>query len=180
MKKEINKTLDILKQGGLILYPTDTIWGIGCDATNENAINRIYKLKKRPDHKAFITLVSDKKQLFKYTSIIPKIDLSGTPTTIIYPSVIGLSPKLLANNGSAAIRVVNDIFCQEIIKILGNPLVSTSANISGKKNPKKFSEVADEIKKNVDYIVNLRREELMSKPSKILLIDKDSSIIKIR
>ena len=180
MKKEINKALKVLANGGVILYPTDTIWGIGCDATNENAITNIFKIKKRTESKALISLVCDKKQLKNMTGNIPDLDITSIPTTIIYPSAEGINKKLLASNGSAAIRIVTNNFCQQLIKHFGKAIVSTSANISGSASPKKFSEIAEEIKKNVDYIVNLRQNELMSTPSSILMMNEDGSIKKIR
>ena len=180
MQTEINKALAILKSGGIILYPTDTIWGIGCDATNPKAIANIYKLKKRKDSKALISLVVDKKQLKNITGNIPDFDITSVPTTIIYPKSKGLSPNLLAENGSAAIRIVQDKFCQQLIQVFGKAIVSSSANISRDKAPKQFSEISEEIKNNVDYIVNLRQNELMYTPSTILLINEDGSIKKIR
>ena len=180
MKKEINNALKVLENGGLILYPTDTIWGIGCDATNSKAISKIFRLKKRAESKALISLVSDKQQLKDITGYIPDIDITSKPTTIIYPSALTLSKKLLAKNGSAAIRIVQDDFCKKIIQAFGKAIVSTSANISGTASPKKFSEISQEIKTNVDYIVNLRHNELMTTPSTILMINKDGNNIKIR
>ena len=180
MKEEINRTIKTLKEGGVILYPTDTIWGIGCDATNSAAVSRIFKLKKRHDSKALISLVANKNQLKDITGYIPDIDLTSKPTTIIYPSALTLSEKLLAKNGSAAIRIVQDNFCKKIIQAFGKAIVSTSANISGTASPKKFAEISQEIKNNVDYIVNLRHNELMATPSTILMINKDGNNIKIR
>ena len=180
MSTEVNKTLEVLSNGGIIIYPTDTIWGIGCDATNSDAVSRIFKLKNRDNSKAFISLVADKKQLKNITGYIPNLDITSNPTTIIYPSAVTLSKKLLASNGSAAIRIVQDDFCQELIKNFGKAIVSTSANISGSTSPKQFSEISKEIKKNVDYIVNLRHNELMATPSAILMIDKDGNNTKIR
>ena len=180
MQIEINNALNILKKGGIILYPTDTIWGIGCDATNSDAVSTIFKIKKRVDSKALISLVADKQQLKNITGKIPDLDITSSPTTIIYPTTKGLSRKLLASNGSAAIRITKDYFCQKLIKKFGKAIISTSANISGVANPKKFSEISEEIKTNVDYIVNLRQDELMESPSVILKINEDGSIIKIR
>ena len=180
MEKEIKKAIEILKNGGTILYPTDTIWGIGCDATNYIAVSKIFKIKKRKDSKALISLVADKEQLKTITTLKPKINIITKPTTIIYPSAKKLSMNLLSNDGSAGIRIVQDIFCKKLIKIFGRPIVSTSANISGEKQPLKFSEITREIKKNVDYIVNLRRNETMKTPSEILKIMSDGSIKKIR
>lgn len=180
MEKEINKTIEVLKKGGVILYPTDTIWGIGCDATNSNAISKIFKIKKRANSKSLISLVANKRQLENITGFVPNLDIISNPTTIIYPSILTLNRKLLARDGSAGIRIVQDNFCQEIIQRLGKPLVSTSANISGSVSPKQFSEISEEIKKNMDYIVDLRKTELMSAPSTILRINKDGTNTKIR
>jgi len=180
LQTEINKALATLKKGGVILYPTETIWGIGCDATNTDAIAKIYKLKKRVDSKALISLVANKQQLKSITKTIPDLDITSSPTTIIYPNVKGLGKNLLADNGSAAIRIVQDTFCQKLIHSFGKAIVSSSANISGEMAPKQFSEILEEIKNNVDYIVNLRQNELMSTPSSILMINEDTSITKIR
>ena len=180
MQTEINKVIQVLKKGGIILYPTDTIWGIGCDSTNTNAIGKIKKKKKRADSKALISLVANKQQLRSIIKTIPDLDITSSSTTIIYPNVKGLSQNLLAENGSAAIRIVKDKFCQKIILSFGKAIVSTSANISGEIAPKQFSEISEEIKKNVDYIVNLRQNELMANPSSILMINEDKSIKKIR
>jgi len=180
MQTEIDKALATLKQGGIILYPTDTIWGIGCDATNPHAITKIFKLKKRADSKALISLVANKEQLKSITKTIPDLDITSSPTTIVYANVKGLNQNLLAKNGSAAIRIVKDKFCQKLILSFGKAIISTSANISGEMAPKQFSEISGEIKKNVDYIVNLRQNELMSTPSSILMINEDTSITKIR
>ena len=180
MQTEIDNAVATLKDGGIILYPTETIWGIGCDATNTDAIAKIFKLKKRSDSKALISLVVSKEHLKSITETIPDLDITSSPTTIVYPNVKGLGKNLLAENGSAAIRIVKDEFCQKIILSFGKAIVSTSANISGEMAPKQFSEISEEIKKNVDYIVNLRQNELMVKPSSILMINEDTSITKNR
>ena len=180
MKKEINQALKVLKDGGLILYPSDTIWGIGCDATNENAITKVFELKQRTESKALISLVGNKEQLIKVSNHIPKEAESDRPTTIIYNNISGLAKNLIANDGMAAIRIVQDHFCKQLIQKFDKPIVSTSANISGENTPKQFSEISEEIKNNVDYIVNLRQNEIMSNPSDILLINKDGSIKIIR
>ncbi|MBC8265926.1 MAG: threonylcarbamoyl-AMP synthase [Flavobacteriales bacterium] len=180
MQIEINKALEVLKNGGTILYPTDTIWGIGCDATNPEAVEKIYKIKKRTESKALISLVANQKQLEKICKKIPKEAHNEKPTTIIYNQVKGLSSNLLASNGSAGIRITKDSFCKELILSLGNPIVSTSANISGEDSPKEFLEISEEIKDNIDYIVNLRQDEIMDSPSQILLLKKDGSTKKLR
>ena len=135
MQTEINQALSVLENDGVILYPTDTIWGIGCDATNPKAINRIYEIKKRIETKALISLVDNKKQLEDITGQVPNIDITTNPTTIIYANTKGLSKNLIAENGSAAIRIVKHKFCNRLIQKLGKPIVSTSANISGEPFP---------------------------------------------
>ena len=159
MEEEIVQALKILKDGGVILYPTDTIWGLGCDATNKDAIQKIYNIKQRKESKALITLVSDKKMLKKLTDCIPDIDITSEPTTVIYQNIKGLSYNLLAEDGTAAIRIIQDNFCNQLIKKFGKAIVSTSANISGTMSPKQFSDINDDIINNVDYIVNLRKKE---------------------
>ena len=180
MQAEIEKTIAVLKNGGLILYPTDTIWGIGCDATNTDSVEKIYTIKKRMESKALISLVANATQLKQLCNKIPKEGLNENPTTIIYNQVTGLANNLLAPNGSAGIRIAQDEFCKELIKVFGKPIVSTSANISGEHSPINFSEISEEIKKNVDYIVNLRQNEDMQTPSAILHVNSDGSIKKIR
>ncbi len=180
MRKEINNAISVLNNGGIILYPTDTIWGIGCDATNEKAIARVFQIKKRVNSKALISLVANHEQLKNITGYIPSIDITSKPTTIIYPSVINLNKRILAEDGSAAIRIVQDNFCKQLINQFGKAIVSTSANISGADSPRKFSEITKEIKNNVDYIVDLHHKKLMTNPSRILIIKKDGGITKIR
>jgi len=180
MQTELNKAVSTLKEGGIILYPTDTIWGLGCDATNAEAVAKIYLIKKRVDSNALISLVADKNQLQEHTTVSIQQAENCLPTTIIYQQVCGLTSNLLGENKSAAIRIVQDDFCKQLIQLFGKAIVSTSANISGNQTPKQFSEISDEIKNNVDYIVNLRQNELMSTPSTILMINEDGSIKKIR
>ena len=180
MKIEINKAIEILKKGGLVLYPTDTIWGIGCDATNENAVAKVFELKQRNESKALISLVGDKKQLISLSKQLPKEAENDKPTTIIYNNISGLAKNLIAKDGTVGIRIVQDHFCKQLIQKFGKPIVSTSANITGQETPKQFSEISDEIKINVDYIVSLRQNEIMSNPSDILLINEDGSVKKIR
>ena len=180
MQSEIKNALELLKSGGTILYPTDTIWGIGCDATNTDSVEKIYTIKKRKESKALISLVANATQLKELSSKIPKEGLNENPTTIIYNQVTGLANNLLAQDGSVGIRIVQDKFCKELIKVFGKPIVATSANISGEHSPINFSEISEEIKNNVDYIVNLRQNEDMQMPSAILHVNTDGSIKKIR
>ena len=181
MQNEINKALEVLKNGGTILYPTDTIWGIGCDATNESAIARIFDIKKRVESKAMISLVCNTAMIDDYTNSNQlQISLSDKPTSVIYQNVTSLASNLIAKDKTAAFRISSDEFCYRLVSEFGFPIVSTSANISGKDLPKQFSEISDEIKDNVDYVVNLRKRKIMDKASEILLINKDGSIKKLR
>lgn len=159
MKEEIIKSTEILKQGGIILYPTDTIWGIGCDATNSESINRIFQIKGREDSKSLIILASDMDMVAKYVKEIPPMAISldevnDKPMTIIYPNAINLPENLIAEDGTIAIRIPRCEFCRELIRKFGKPIVSTSANISGEKSPKNHSEISTQIKESVDYQVH--------------------------
>lgn len=185
MQTEINNALKILKQGGIILYPTDTIWGIGCDATNFDAIEKIYKLKQRNESKSLICLVSDLKMLNYYIQNIPKtaydiLKYANKPTTIIYDEPVRVSKNLIANDNTLAIRIVNDGFCNLLIKRLQKPIVSTSANISGQTTPKSFVKIDEQILKGVDYVVNLQHEKNEAKPSSIIKLGNDGSVTIIR
>ncbi|WP_142783281.1 L-threonylcarbamoyladenylate synthase [Changchengzhania lutea] len=183
MNEEINKVLQILKQGGIILYPTDTVWGIGCDANNEKAIEKIYKLKQRQDSKALICLVADDRMLKKYVKSVPSvaldiIDIAEKPTTIIYDDAQNLAKNLIAEDGTIAIRIPDDEFCYQIARKLNGAIVSTSANISGQPSPKSYKEISPVILKGVDYIVNLHHEKICSKPSAIIKLS-NSGVVKI-
>ena len=180
MEEEIIQALKVLQSGGVILYPTDTIWGLGCDATNPDAIQKIYNIKQRKESKSLITLVSDKKMLKKLTDSVPDTDITSAPTTVIYQNIVGLSDNLLAEDGTAAIRIVQDNFCKQLIERFGKAIVSTSANISGTESPKQFSDITDDIIDNADYIVNLRKKERRENPSRIIKIEKNGSITKLR
>tara|TARA_Y100000589_G_C27032785_1_gene579728 strand:- start:138 stop:695 length:558 start_codon:yes stop_codon:yes gene_type:complete len=180
LNNEIYNALKVLKKGGVILYPTDTVWGIGCDATNSKAIKKIYEIKKRKDSKALISLVANEDQLKNYTDYKIKLEQYKKPTTIIYPYVKNLAKDLLAEDKSAAIRVVKDLFCKKLILNFSKAIVSTSANLSGEKHPEKFLDINQTILKSVDYIVNLRKTEIMTTPSDILKIMKNGSLIKLR
>ncbi len=185
-KNEIEKCLQILKEGGLILYPTDTIWGIGCDATNSKAIQKIYKLKNRSDKKALIILVADKQDIFNYVNDPPQkifdhLKTAINPTTVIYPDAKNLPSNLINEDGSIAIRIVKDDFCRSLLHQFKKPIVSTSANISGAPSPKNFTEVSDEIKNGVDYIVQHRQDDMNScESSSIIKLNSDGEIEVIR
>tara|TARA_B100001093_G_scaffold331603_1_gene316644 strand:- start:56527 stop:57069 length:543 start_codon:yes stop_codon:yes gene_type:complete len=169
--KIINKAIEILKNGGVILYPTDTVWGIGCDATNEKAVEKIYQIKKRDESKALITLVGSCNQLLDYTKIKSKEAKNSSPTTIIYPNVSGLAKNLLANDKSAAIRIVQNELCKKLILKFNKAIVSTSANISGYDFPKRFSEINTKIIEQVDYIIDSNNDSLLLEPSKIFKVN---------
>jgi len=184
IKQEIQKALVTLQKGETILYPTDTVWGIGCDATNESAVKKIYSIKERTASKSMIILVDSVEMLQNIISIIPSaiievIRKTTIPTSYIFAKPIGLAKNVIANDNTVAIRVVNDTFCKELIQKFGKPIVSTSANISGNKTPENFHEIDLEIKTRVDYIVKLKQESEMIKSSRIVRI-KDDTIQVIR
>lgn len=161
--QEVQNAVAILKKGGIILYPTDTVWGIGCDATNPEAIDKIYKLKQRTESKSMLVLVDSFNRIGKYVREVPMLandlaELAESPLTIIYPNAINLPDNLIAEDGSIGIRVCRHAFCQQLIHRLGRPVVSTSANISGTSSPKKLSEVSEKISKLVDFTVNPKFE----------------------
>jgi L-threonylcarbamoyladenylate synthase len=183
---EVGLSLDILKRGGVILYPTDTIWGIGCDATSEPAIRRIYEIKKRPDHKSLIILVAEDTDILQYVAdpdpqVFDFMEEQTKPTTIIFNNAIGLPENLVAEDGSIAIRVVKDPFCRHLIKRLRKPIISTSANISGHPSPLSFIDISEEIKAGVDHIVAWRQNDnKASMPSQIIKWQQNGAYIVIR
>ncbi|MBU2940676.1 threonylcarbamoyl-AMP synthase [Lacinutrix sp. C3R15] len=185
MHQEIKKTIEVLKQGGIILYPTDTVWGIGCDATNAKAVAKIYKLKKRIETKAMICLVADDRMLKKYVKTVPDaaqsiFDIAEEPITIIYDDAQNLAQNLIAEDKTIAIRIPDDEFCYQICRKLNGAIVSTSANISGAPTPKSFKEISQEIIKGVDYVVNLHHEKKATKPSSIIKLSRDGIVKVIR
>ena len=173
-----------MREGGVILYPTDTIWGIGCDATNEDAVRRVYEIKQRQDSKAMLVLVDSSVKVDFYVRDVPEvawdlIDLADKPLTIIYSGARNLAANLLADDGSVGIRVTNEDFSKRLCQQFRKAIVSTSANISGQPSPKNFSEISEEVKSAVDYIVGYRQEEMSNpKPSSIIKLDK-GGVIKI-
>lgn len=185
MITEINNSIEALKKGNLILYPTDTVWGIGCDATNEEAVKRVYQLKNREDSKALICLVANQAMLERHVEEIPDvaydiIDLATKPTTIVFDKPKGLAKNLIASDNTIAIRVASDKFCQYLINKFGKPIVSTSANISGIPSPKNFRAISDEILTGVDYVVNLHQEKENSSPSSIIKLSNNGTVKVIR
>jgi len=186
LKDEINKALEVLQAGGLILYPTDTIWGIGCDATNPDAVEKIFKLKGRDAGKSLIILLDTENKLQSYVQEVPDIafdliEYAENPLTIIYSGAKNLAKNVIHQDGSIGIRVVKHQFCQGLIQRFRKPLVSTSANLSGEPSPANFYEISDEIKAGVDYIVQLEQEDMaQKKASTIMKIEPDGRFAFIR
>jgi L-threonylcarbamoyladenylate synthase len=183
---DIEACLTVLESGGLILYPTDTIWGIGCDATNEEAVEKIFSLKKRIETKALIVLIADERSLLQYVAS-PHIEvfdyIAGVskPTTIIYENAIGLASNLLAEDGSVGIRICADEFCKHLIKRFRKPIVSTSANVSGFPPPKVFSDIDIAVKQGVDYVVHYRQDDRTPvEPSAVVKCGKDGRFTILR
>lgn len=185
-EQDVVHALNVLRAGGIILYPTDTIWGIGCDATLASAVDRIYRLKKREATKSMIVLLADTRDILHYVAAPPPevfdwIEQTEKPTTFIFEGAIGLASNLIAEDGSIGIRIVRDEFCRHLIKRLGKPLVSTSANISGAPFPENFASVAPEIIDGVDYCVTYRREDHSpAQPSAVVRPEKDGTLTVIR
>ncbi len=171
---DAEKAVKVLQEGGIILYPTDTIWGIGCDATNAEAIEKIIALKQRPQHKSFVVLVASEKDILQYTAspdlaVFDYLQTVKKPTTVIYEHALGLAENVCGNDGSIAIRICNDEFCRYILKRFRKPIVSTSANISGEPSPANFSAISNLIKQGVDYIVQYKQQNNnINAPSSII------------
>jgi L-threonylcarbamoyladenylate synthase len=182
-ENDITKSLEVLRKGGLILYPTDTVWGIGCDATNEKAVEKIYQLKKRSDEKTMIVLVADEKDILQYVaapdlSLFDHLNNTTKPTTVIYQGALGFADNLVAKDGSIAIRICKDEFCRHLLKRFKKPIVSTSANISGMPSPKNFSEISDDIRNGVDHIVQHRQDDVdPAEPSSLIKWDNGNIIV---
>ncbi|MCK5441339.1 MAG: threonylcarbamoyl-AMP synthase [Maribacter sp.] len=182
---EINNCIDILSKGGLILYPTDTVWGIGCDATNEEAVKTVFELKRRQDSQALICLVANDAMLERYVEKVPDVaydilDLATKPTTIIYDNPNGIAQNATGQNKTMAIRVASDIFCQYLINKFKKPIISTSANVTGEPTPDGFHEISNVILKGVDYIVNLQHDKKNGTSSSIIKLSNDGIVKVIR
>jgi L-threonylcarbamoyladenylate synthase len=186
LQEEIKKAVEVLKQGGTILYPTDTVWGIGCDATNEEAVRKVYEIKRRTDSKALLVLVDSASKIPSYVDEVPDmawqlIEITEKPLTIIYPEAKNLAANLVAADHSIGIRVTRELFSKTLCEQFRKPIVSTSANISGKPTPSNFSQIDEEIKSAVDYVVNWRQNETSEpQPSSIIKLDKGNVIQIIR
>lgn len=186
VNKEIKKALEVLNAGGVILYPTDTVWGIGCDATNEEAVKRVYEIKKRVDSKALLLLVDSDVKVDFYVEEVPSVawdllEVADKPLTVIYEGARNLAPNLLAEDGSVGIRITHEEFSKQLCFRFRKAIVSTSANISGDPTPRCFDEISEEIKEMVDYVVDYHREDTSKpKPSSILKLGKGGEITIIR
>jgi L-threonylcarbamoyladenylate synthase len=186
LENEVVKSVELLKKGKVLLYPTDTIWGIGCDATQPKAIQKIYKIKERQESKRLILLLDEINKLDEYVKSVPAlaydlIENATSPITIVYPGAKNLPKILLAEDGSIAIRIVNGDYCKEVIKRLGKPLVSTSANASGEPSPKTFEQITETIKQKVDYVVNIHRGRIREvKPSTLVKLDASGGFTILR
>lgn len=184
--QDLNAAAECIRRGGIILYPTDTIWGIGCDARNSGAVKRIFELKKRADSKSMLVLAMDEKALEEIVEKVPEaarelMRNSSSPTTIIYDGARNLAPELIAEDGSIGVRITNETFSHDLCRLTGRPIVSTSANISGETAPAVFNMISPEIKNGVDYIVEYRRDDVSEKaPSRIIKISHDGKINIIR
>lgn len=186
LRDEVAKAFKVVQDGGIILYPTDTIWGIGCDAANTEAVKKIYRLKQRDEAKSMIILLDTDNKLASYIQEVPElaynlIEYAENPLTLIMPGARNISPALIANDGSVGIRVSNHPFCQGLIQRLRRPLVSTSANISGKPSPQYFSQVDQEVIDGVDYVVDVDQHSMEIKnPSTIMRLAPDGRFEFIR
>ena len=178
---DIKNACEVMRNGGIILYPTDTIWGIGCDATNPKAVAKIYQLKQRCDSKALIVLLNDVNQLHRYVDDVPEIaydliDAAVKPLTVVFDQGRNLCKELCAEDGSVGIRITRENFSQKLCRAFRKPIVSTSANISGSPTPLTFSQISDEIKQGVDYIVKSNRNNTTSQPSSVIKLSNDGCI----
>lgn len=186
MEKEVERCVDFLREGKVVLYPTDTVWGIGCDATNEQAVKKIYKIKQRDEKKSMIILLDAPERLPMYVGKIPLIawDLvpeASRPTTFIYPDAINLPNNLTHEDGTIAIRIVQHDFCRKVIRALGHPIVSTSANVAGQPTPQTFPQISQEILSQMDYVVPQEYADSVDyKPSRLIKFLDDYNFTVIR
>jgi len=186
LQDEVKKAVEVLRAGGVILYPTDTVWGIGCDATNPAAVEKVYAIKQRSESKALICLVDSANRLSRYVRQVADvtwdlIEMTTKPLTIIYDNAMGLAPNLLAEDGSVGIRITSEEFSKELCFRFQKPIVSTSANISGQPTPRTFAEISDEIKGAVDHVVNYsQRSKEKHQPSSIIKMGANGQFTIIR
>lgn len=186
LQDEVAKCIEILKEGGIIIYPTDTIWGIGCDATNETAVEKIYKIKQSKDKKSMLVLVRDIANVARYTGKVPEIawelmEMNDKPLTMILPNATGIAKNIIPEEGSIGVRVPSHEFCEQLLKKFNRPIVSTSVNLTGGQPAIKFEDISKEIKELVDHVVNKKFEGKPTfEPSSIILINECSEIKIIR
>lgn len=186
LRDEVNKAFEVLKDGGIILYPTDTIWGIGCDATNEQAVDRIFKLKGRSEEKSLIILLDSVNKLPSYIKEVPEIaydlvEFAENPLTIVYPGAKNLAKNAIAADGTVGIRIVRHQFCEQLLQRFRKPIISTSANLSGQPSAPNFREISDEIRAGVDYTVDIDRDlDVEGKASTIMKLSPDGQFSFIR
>lgn len=182
---EVHNAFEVIQKGGIILYPTDTVWGIGCDASNPEAVAKIYALKKRAETKSMIVLMNGERMLYNVYKEIPEvawqlIEFADKPTTLILDNPRNVAPNLISADNTLGMRLVKEPFCYKLMERMKKPLVSTSANISGEPTPKSFKEISPEIIKGVDYVVNLHQEKIAGKPSTIIKLSNDLQVKVIR
>lgn len=186
MEEEIARALEVLRKGGVILYPTDTVWGIGCDATNERAVQRIYELKRSENKKGMLVLMTSADQTVRYVDKAPEVawqlmEVADKPLTLILPGAVGVAPNLIPEEGTLGVRVPRHAFCEGLLRRLGRPLVSTSANLSGEPAPASFGDISQEIRDGVDYTVDLRCEgDATGRASSIILLGEGGEVKIIR
>ena len=185
-KEDMAEAVKVLKAGGVILYPTDTIWGLGCDATNAEAVERIYRIKQRQDSKALIVLADSEAMISRYVAEVPEvawdvIELATKPTTVIFDRGLNLAPNLLAQDGSVGIRLSREAFSSQLCFHLRKPIVSTSANVSGQPSPRIFREIIEEIRQQVDYVVRYRQDDIKpASPSSVIKLGRGGEVKIIR
>lgn len=183
---DLKEAVKVLKEGGIILYPTDTVWGIGCDARNEKAVEKIFQLKQRADSKSMLVLVGSEGMLQRTVKSVPEIawqliDVAVNPMTIIYDHPVGIAENLKAEDGSLGIRITSEKFSRALCERIKGPIVSTSANISGKPTPLTFAEISSDIKNGVDYVCKFRqKEKASSRPSNIIKVTRENIVKVIR
>jgi L-threonylcarbamoyladenylate synthase len=184
--EDINNSLSVLRNGGIILYPTDTIWGIGCDATNPSAVEKIFRIKARSGNKSLLVLVDSDKMLERYVMEVPEIayeliSVSDSPLTIVYPEGKNLAQGVCSEDGSVGIRVCRDEFCKELISRFRKPIVSTSANLSGMPSPENFDAIGKSVVEAADYVVKYRQDDLTrSAPSPVIKIEVNGTFTILR
>jgi L-threonylcarbamoyladenylate synthase len=185
INKEVHNAFEVINNGGIILYPTDTVWGIGCDASNEEAVKKIYALKQREENKSMIVLLNGERMMYNVFKEIPQVawqilDLSEKPTTLILDNPRNVAKNIIAEDNTIGVRIVTEPFCFKLMERMKKPLVSTSANISGMFTPKTFKEISPEIIKGVDYVVNLYQDKICKNPSTIIKLGLDCQVKVIR